>query len=380
MRQQLQMFSENSNQQFPDDNAIIYGNGDASVSVISSEKVLYDYLNDFFPDYPHRYNAKSGWNLVAKKGEPNLHDKNLLASCTRTIIEFQLGESAEKIYVDNSIIVVRPDCTKSYICLDYNNRLLIIYNYELVLLFNDLYRTVRQLLAYQLLTKYISFHGSGFAFDNQIYSFIGEKGAGKTTYNTALLSKYHLDYFCNDKFFLSVDNRVVHWPECPALTFHMINLFPNLVDRVEEISKFHFSFAPDKVFINHPALPSAQEIKGKAQEQSKIYLTNAQYVKLLNVNQIAEGVFNSFILLRNGRHLKCSIREIDSPGSAICLDHISNSAEFPNWISFDQNVKATTPTHKFRTFEFIRTMNLDVDIKYLYDWLIKNFNGRNEDQ
>lgn len=295
-------------------------------------------------------------------------------------IKLELGETGKKAKT-NELTLIQSDVTKGTIIVDASKKTVKIYNADVKFRFIDVYRVVRQLLARQLLEKFIPFHGSAVQLGGTNVAFLGDKGYGKSTLVTGLLYKYPTSsYICNDRFFLKVspDERpqIVHWPECPALTYSTLQLYEELPGRIEYMKNHPGEFIPSDRFIDHPKLPGKHDILSNPSNKEKVIFTNLEFSNLLGRTIKPDASLDYIIFLTKSETDDCKLISLSENESVELLNkNIDDFNSFPDWLNVngkrDYNIDSSSVPLFPKCYLWHRTFNLEQDLAFIKEKMQK---------
>ena len=141
------------------------------------------------------------WEVIVSLEEKK-HGELMKMFDNATELELEYGDKGKVVYVKEKKLILNCRTRTILMC---ENRKAILYCNQRQGLFVDTYKTIRQIIAYQLLLKgAIPIHSSSFSLGGQGILFIGNKRSGKTTLSVKSVMKYGrlCEYLGNDRMFL----------------------------------------------------------------------------------------------------------------------------------------------------------------------------------
>ncbi|RJE89674.1 hypothetical protein D3P07_05395 [Paenibacillus sp. 1011MAR3C5] len=330
------------------------------ISILYNESKMKEYLNQFFHFEQVDEVLNDTWIINCMNERYHQH---LPVGIT---YEMELKEECQELIIENNT-AVRPKETKGIIIINKKLKQVHIYNPDFRMLYIETYRVVRQILARELLKTSLMIHGSAVEVNGETFSFIGSKGRGKSTFITGLLHKeINSKYICNDRYFIQDDSTIIQWPECPAITYNTIALFPELIDRIEHYSSSPKAFNPSEIFIDHPTLPDQYQISLDSNKHKKAFFTNKEFSLLLNRAIKPVSRLDHTIFLSPGKYEECEIITLNqSMTKQHLIENLDKLSSFPDWLKLEGNVMQGERNFNHAPgYLFKRTFDFESDLNY----------------
>ncbi|RJE89673.1 hypothetical protein D3P07_05390 [Paenibacillus sp. 1011MAR3C5] len=360
-------FSVNLNKKF--DYFLSYEILNNNIGIHTDNETIINDLNHFFHYKSSKNYSKTVWNIY-------LHGASQLAEIDHNQsfkpIELELGDTGD-IFEDNAITIIKPKSTNGIIYVHHELKDIHVCNPVPRMLFNDTYRVVRQILNQQLLSHSIPIHGSALRIKDKTIAFLGDSGRGKSTYVTGMLY-YNPDtsYIANDKFYLSDADypKIAQWAECPAISYNTLNLFSNLPKRMDALHAMKSEFDPSHIFLDHPPLPTYNEIMNKKSTE-KVIFTNAQYARLMSREILHESDLDVIVWLEMDIGAEPQLIQVpESDYQELLAENTRTVHSFPDWINIRNNKKSLSDFKQFPTiYSFVRSNNLEFDVRFIVNKL-----------
>lgn len=300
--------------------------GPTAIEIKGADNELLHLLNFLFSWDITLEKADTSWAVTITDRPPPLSNKTVV----RVPVEFDemgilhsITPRVIEILSTNGLVAIYPEVKEAE-----------IFNPCPRGRFIDTYRLIRQLMVCTLMQMGFScIHAATISRNGQGFSFVGDKGSGKTSIVAHLAAVYEYDLVSNDKLFIRPDGVGVHFPEAPSVTIQTLRSLPHLRDRIEALSAL--SPKASEVFLDHPPLPLFRDLETLPQSQ-KIFFSENEFAILLRTRYATSTLLSGIGSLNNNRFGRCTIE----PGININLESYRDSLDlFHDWTGLRERLR-----------------------------------------
>jgi len=292
--------------------------------------------------------CRDNWQVIALLEEKN-YDELMKLFDNATELELEYGDKGKIVYVKEKKLIL--NCRTGTILMCENKKVTLYCNQRQGL-FVDTYKTIRQIIAYQLLLKgAIPIHSSSFSLGGQGILFIGNKKAGKTTLSVKSVMKYGrlCEYLGNDRMFLLEKEGEVYIYSLPTVIGIGCGMIKNdKLFKTKLKNKVHKQAGGSAFYLlDQPLIPETLALFDKLPEMSeddlweyddkKLWITPGELAVISNCKCGWKARLKYVVLPKINNICDCTISN-DADVREVFIDNILDIKNlYPNWLGFEES-------------------------------------------